>query len=379
MKATMTTQNMAAMAVLGKRFAERRPVLPILGAIRMTATNGAMQFQATDLDCTLTGQLPADVADPGATCVDAKRLADAVKGCNCVVTLDTADPLRMSIASGVMTMAADTFAAADYPVEPELKPSREMTIPQADLANLLRRVQHAQSDDETRFVLNGVYLERKDTQLRAVAIDGRRLVYFDTVCSGGENFSIILPSDTVEKLLALLTGTGLVQLQVDLVAVRNAAKFTFETITGKGKKAVIVPVEIRTKLIEGQYPNYQCVIPTEHKGVARFNRVALLGALATLLPLCSQKAPTVKLAFSNCCELTVMGENADFAKLEIAVTITGKVPGVIAFNPNFLADAVKSHDCEEIELRLGDDERDPGVVVADNVAQLEVIMPIRLN
>lgn len=378
MKAQISTVNLATIATVAGRFANKGSILPILQGVKLDGKGAAMRFAATDLDVTIEGHVYADVTEDGATVVNCKALTDMVKGCNCVVDVTADEKNNVTLASGPMRASLLGLPADDFPVV-SYKPGKAFIMEQGTLLALLKQCQHATSDDQTRYVLLGVYLEKTAQQLTATAIDGKRLFTSAVVLpDNAAVFSAILPNDAVERLTRLLTEDGgavAVELMEDE---RSALRFTFDAIIGKGKRAVTVPVVITAKTIDGQYPDCRKVIPVDYKATVQIESGALLAILSALRPCRGKRSDAVKLTFEPCqLTATVATEDAQQISQVIACTYNDK-PLTIAVDLDYLAQAVKAFDAATVRIELTDDVS-PLALRANTVDGLAVIMPMRLN
>jgi DNA polymerase-3 subunit beta len=224
------------------------------------------------------------------------------------------------------------------------------------------------STDESRYVLNGIFISLKDHKMTMVATDGRRLALVDGEVdiaekSGGE---FIVPAKAVYELNRLLQDKGDLEIKFG----ENQASFTMKD--DKGFSVLVI-----TKLIEGNYPNYRQVIPAETKERVPLNREEFLQALRRAEIMTSEKANSVKLTFGkNNLAITANSPEVGEARETLAVNYKGKEIA-IAFNPRYLIDALNALSEDEVFFELID-ELSPGVLKI-NGPFLYVVMPMRLS
>jgi DNA polymerase-3 subunit beta len=238
-----------------------------------------------------------------------------------------------------------------------------LKIEQAAFRDMLRKTAYAISNDETRYVLNGVYMSFKGDKLTVVATDGRRLalVERDVEVPKGTETDFIIPTKAVTELQRLLTDKG----EASLAIGENQAVFELGATT------------LATKLIEGTYPNFRQVIPTEAKERVQLEREQMLGALHRASILASEKSQSVKLNFGkNSLTITATTPEVGEAKETLSINYKGKEI-TIAFNPQYMMDPLRNLDADEVFLELTD-ELSPGVLKL-NEPFLYVLMPMRLN
>ena len=233
---------------------------------------------------------------------------------------------------------------------------------------MLRKTSFAVSTDETRYVLNGIYMSLKDHKITMVATDGRRLALTDEEVdiNPDSQSEFIVPTKTINELNRLLQQTG----DIEIKFTENQALFNLK---GENGYSVVVI----TKLVEGNYPNYKQVIPAEAAERVTLAREELLQALRRAEIMTSEKSNSVKLTFSkNNLTITANTPEVGEARESIAINYKGK-DLAIAFNPGYLMDPLKALENDEVFLELTD-ELSPGVVKI-NGPFLYVIMPMRMS
>src|SRR5881394_2631248 len=234
-----------------------RTTLPILSNVLMRAEGDRLEFTATDLDVTIACSVEAKVKKPGSSTVPVKKLFGIVRELgNSEIDLEVDDKNVCSIRSGASFYKINGLSADEFPPMPKFKEDKKVVLPQETVKGMMKKTSFAISTDESRYVLNGIYLSLKDHKMTMVATDGRRLALVDeevdvTETSHGE---FIVPAKAVNELNRLLQDKG----DVELRYAENQASFTLKDDKSSG-------VLIVTKLIEGNYPNYRQVIPAETK------------------------------------------------------------------------------------------------------------------
>jgi DNA polymerase-3 subunit beta len=233
---------------------------------------------------------------------------------------------------------------------------------------MMRKTSFAVSTDESRYVLNGIFISLKDHKMTMVATDGRRLALVDEEVDIAEKSSgeFIVPAKAVTELNRLLQDKGDVEIKFG----ENQASFALKD--DKGFSVLVI-----TKLIEGNYPNYRQVIPAEVKERVPLSREEFLQALRRAEIMTSEKANSVKLTFGkNNLAITANSPEVGEARETLAVNYKGKEIA-IAFNPRYLIDPLNSLVEDEVFFELID-ELSPGVLKI-NGPFLYVVMPMRLS
>jgi DNA polymerase-3 subunit beta len=233
---------------------------------------------------------------------------------------------------------------------------------------MVRKTSFAMSTDESRYVLNGIFISLKEHKLTMVATDGRRLAMVDEEVDVSEKSQgeFIIPAKAVGELNRLLADKGEVEINFS----ENQAALTLRD--EKDLSTVVI-----TKLIEGTYPNYRQVIPTETKERVSLSREEFLHALRRAQIMTSEKQNSVKLHFTkNNLAITANSPEVGEAHESLAINYKGK-DMAIAFNPDYVLDPLNALAEDEVFMELID-ELSPGVLKI-NGPFLYVVMPMRLN
>jgi DNA polymerase-3 subunit beta len=346
-----------------------RTTLPILSNVLLRAEDNKLELTATDLDVTITCAVEAKVSKAGATTVPVKKLFWIVRELNnSEIDLEVDDKNVCSVRSGPSFYKIHGLSADEFPPRPQFKEDKKVVLSQETVRGMMKKTSFAISTDESRYVLNGIFMSLKDHKMTMVATDGRRLALVDEEVdvSEGSQGEFIVPAKTVNELNRLLQEKG----EVEIRYTENQASFTLKD--EKGSSVLIV-----TKLIEGNYPNYRQVIPAETKERISLVREEFLHALRRAEIMTSEKSNSVKMSFGkNKLEITANSPEVGEAKESLAVNYKGKEMA-IAFNPKYMIDPLNALANDEVFIELID-ELSPGVLKI-NGPFLYVVMPMRLS
>jgi len=346
-----------------------RTTLPILSNVLLRAEGDRLELTATDLDVTIACGVEAKVKKPGASTVPVKRLFGIVRELgNSEIDLSVDEKNVCSIQSGPSFYKINGLSADEFPPAPKFQDEKKVVLPQETVKGMMKKTSFAISTDESRYVLNGIFLSLKDHKMTMVATDGRRLALVDEEVdvSEGSQGEFIVPAKAVNELNRLLQDKG----EVEIRYAENQASFTLKD--EKGASIFIV-----SKLIEGSYPNYRQVIPAETKERIALGREEFLHALRRAEIMTSEKSNSVKLAFGkNKLEITANSPEVGEAKESLAINYKGNEMA-IAFNPKYLIDPLNALSNDEVFIELID-ELSPGVFKI-NGPFLYVVMPMRLS
>src|ERR1700751_4585109 len=338
-----------------------RTTLPILSNVLLQAKEGAVHLTTTDLDVGVRGSFEANVDKVGATTLPARRLFTIIRELpSSEIHIDVDGKTAASIRSGQSFFKILGLPEEEFPPLPKFENAKVVTIRQKDLRDGLRKTSYAISTDETRYVLNGVLFSFKENKLTLVATDGRRLAMVDIELEfpRSHEADIIVPTKAVTELQRLLADDCEVKVSI------GNSQIAFDL-----NKTLLV-----SKLIEGNYPNYRQVIPSEAKERIRLERETFLTAVRRVSLLAGEKS--VKLIFTKGnIDIVANTPEVGEAKESLPVMYQGREYS-IAFNPEFLMAPLRNLSEEEIYLDLID-ELSPGVIKIAGPF-LYVLMPVRL-
>lgn len=346
-----------------------RTTLPILSNVLLRAEGERLEFTATDLDVTITSAVEAKVKKGGASTVPVKKLFGIVRElASADIDLQVDEKNVCSIQSGASFYKINGLSADEFPPPPKFGEDKKVTLQQETVKGMMKKTSFAISSDESRYVLNGIFISLKDHKMTMVATDGRRLALADEEVDVSEKSQgeFIVPAKAVNELNRLLQDKG----EIEVRYADNQAAFALKDEKGGG-------VLLVTKLIEGNYPNYRQVIPAETKERVALVREEFLHALRRAEIMTSEKSNSVKLNFGkNRLEITANSPEVGEAKETLAINYKGPEMA-IAFNPKYMIDPLNALTNDEVFLELID-ELSPGVLKI-NGPFLYVVMPMRLS
>ena len=341
-----------------------RTTLPILSNVLLQASEGEIRLTTTDLDVGVRGSVEAQVERSGATTLPARRLFSIVRELPAAeIYVDVDSKNLASIRSGPSYFKILGLPEEEFPPLPRFDDAKIFTIAQKDLKDGLKKTSYAISTDETRYVLNGTLFSFKENKLTLVATDGRRLALVDLELEfpRSQEIDVIVPTKAVTELQRLVKDEGDVKVSI------GENQIAFEI-----NQTLLV-----SKLIEGNYPNYRQVIPSEAKERITLERETLLNAVRRVALLASEKSNSVKLSFSKGnIDIVATTPEVGEARESLAVMYKGREFS-IAFNPEFLMAPLRNLSTDEVYLDLID-EMSPGVIKIAGPF-LYVLMPMRLN
>ncbi len=362
--------------------------MPVLGHVLLEAEKkekgsaGRLWLRATDLDAVVrvpVGDVET-VQEGGAVtlpCARLLRVVAALEGERVALHLGKRGVVELHCGAARFRLLG--LAEKEFPKfsDPPAGTEVAFRVGGAELAQVLRRVAFCASSDETRYVLNGVLLGCAAGSLQAVATEGKRLALASCELGAGQEKTVppsIVPSRAVAELLQLLGDEDAAGGDVEVRLWEKGARFD---LAGSGAR-------LETKLIEGQYPAWEKVVPEGGDAVTvSVERAGFAAAARRVSMVCAAEDPAVKLDFAEGeLELSARGAGVGEANEAVAFGAAGGNGGdpagrSIAFVPRILLEPLAHVDAEELELELRSDSK-PMVVRAGDEA-MYVLMPRRSN
>jgi DNA polymerase-3 subunit beta len=259
------------------------------------------------------------------------------------------------------------MAPEEYPKLPKEEAAPMVSVPGTTLLEMIKKTAFAISTDETRYVLNGIYFEPRDAgRIRMVATDGHRLALIERSLEGDFKLKggTIIPRKGLFELRRVLDEAPEAECQLGFA--ENSCIF---------KKMGVTMI---MRLIDGQFPEYQRVIPKQGEKQVTLGRTRFLEALRRIALLSAEKSYAVKLTISER-QLRIAAQNPDLGEAKDDIEVDYKGPQLtIGFNARYIMDVLSAMESEEVQMELGD-EHSPGVFHAPGDRNyLAVVMPMRV-
>src|SRR5918999_1890473 len=348
---------------------ERRNTMPILANVLIESQKNDIRVTATDLEVGVRGRVEGEVEREGTVTANAKKLYEIIREVPTEqVQLRGLENEWVEIKSGKSVFKIVGMDAREFPQFPKFDSKGLSTIAAPTIREMIERTLFSVSTDETRYSLNGVFVEESSGgKVRMVATDGHRLAFDERPLSSlGLSKGVILPRKGLAELKKLLEGG-----EYDGVVSMGFRENMGLVIKDK--------VELFMRLIEGDFPDYTKVIPKGNPNIAKVEHDELLQALRRVSILSSERYKGVKMEFSDD-KVSISANNPDLGEAteEVEAEYKGK-PLSIGFNARYLIDVlgVLSGDGEiDVELK---DELSPGIIRKSGIdSYLYVLMPMRL-
>lgn len=342
---------------------EPRQTLPILANLLIEARNGGLLVSATDLEVGARITVPATVERPGGITLGARKLLELVRELPAQpISLTLLENGWVQLVCGAAAFRLVGLAAEEYPPLEFDSAEGWLTVDGGRFRVMLARTSYAMSQDESRPFLNGIYLVVKQRELRVVATDGHRLAFSRLEVSSDAEMSGIVPRKAVQEMSRVLGGGD----DVGLALREN--QFFLRT----------PGFVLASKLVEGQFPNYEQVLPKAHPRHLVVTREPLIAALRRVSVVADDRTRPVRLiAGPDTLRLTASSQELGDAEEVLPAEFAGEEL-TIGFNARYFLEALTPMDVERVVLELKD-PLSPGVLRgATEEGHVCVIMPMRI-
>jgi DNA polymerase-3 subunit beta len=346
---------------------ERRHTLPILSNVLIQIGNQNIAFIATDLEIQITAMLEnKQDNNESAITVSAKKLQDIVRALpeNSEISFSSKDS-RLQLRAGKSQFNLQTLPAEDFPklaLSDELV--SEISISQTMLKQLFNQVQYAMAQQDIRYYLNGLLLVLEPGFVKVIATDGHRLslasMSMETINQSAE---AILPRKTITELIKLLGDT---EEEVKVSLGKNLVTFTFGNIN------------LVSKVIEGKFPDYNKVIPSNYNNHVVLDRLTMLHAMQRASILSNEKFRGVRMVLTqNSMRVICNNTEQEEAEEELEIEYVNE-PLDIGFNVTYLLDVLNNINTKEVDCSFGDANSSCLITVPGDDRFKYVVMPMRI-
>lgn len=348
---------------------ERKNTIPILGNVLMEAEGEELRFLATDLEVALRSRCKATVSKGGSLTLPAKKLYEIVKALPETDIRIAEDKSGVKVAADRFDSRIQTLPREDFPTLPEADGKVTATLSSASLREMIPKTQFAITGEDTRYFLNGAQFVLRSDSMSLVATDGHRLALVSVVRNDGdkrdEEDKAILPKKTLGELGRLLTDA-----EGDVEYKRGENHLFFQV----GDRKLI------SRMIDGQFPAYERVIPKGNDRHIEFERDRLTSAVKRVALLSNERSRAVKFQVDKG-KVDVTSSSPELGEAHETLTVDYTGPSLqICFNAQYVLDflAVVATDVVALDLK---DEVSQAVLTpvgAEGYEYTYVIMPMRV-
>jgi DNA polymerase-3 subunit beta len=372
----LTIERDALHEALGRatKIVEKRTTIPILAHILLRAdAGGEVSITSKNLDQMVQTTIQADVARAGATTLEAARLAGIVANlpAGSQIAIDS-DGAMTSVKSCRSSYKLQSLSPDDFPERRASAARLEFTLPAAQFVEIADRTEFAISSEETRYYLNGVFVHTIEVggamMLRAVATDGHKLSRVEIPApAGAERLDgVIVPRVAmaeIKRLAKEADGPITIEIQASGISVN---------ITTKGRRTIFT-----SKLIDGTFPDYTRVIPTNNNKAAVVDRDVFMAAIKRVAQINSERGKPEKLSFADD-RLVISSNNPEAGEAVEEIDAAYSSPAIdIGFNAGYLAQALASFESDMVRVEMSDPGSPTIFTEREGASHLVIIMPMR--
>lgn len=352
--------------------AERRHTMPVLSHALLSASAAELSLVASDLEIVIRCAQGVAASEKGSVALPARKFYDIAKVLpKGPVTVAGKEGNYVEISAGRGHFRLAGLPASEFPEMPEKPKSKPVAVESDLFRKLVDRIAPFASSDETRYNLAGVLFEKREEEgkpvLRMVATDGHRMAIADGEVPGiggllGERRTLVPKKGLLEIRKLAEAGSGSVNLSV-------SEKFLF---AGKGD------TELWVRLLEGDFPDYQQVLPRDNRLQAKIRKEAFTEALRRVSVMAPEKVHSVKLSFSGK-QLEVSTTSPDLGEARDLMEVEFEgAPIKIGFNGRYLLDAMNGIADETVLFEFKDEVSQVLVRPEKDASFQAVIMPMRI-
>jgi len=356
---------------------ERKTTTPILANFLLEARAGgaadvesAVTYVATDLELTCKGVIPAEVVHDGVITLPARQTFDIVRElpAGAMIELRVGEQNRVEIRAGRAFFRVPGLPGEDFPPFPPFEGAEPFALPAETLREMIAKTAFCTSQDETRFALRGALFALKDGEAQMVATDGHRLASIRRECGGvGSTVKqVIVPRKALEEIRKSLEDS---EDEHDEVALSLLDQ---HLLLRKGN------LWLSTRLIDGQFPAYERVIPKGHPKHVILSKQAFMSSLRRVSLFAPEKSRAVRLTLAPGM-VTVLGDSPELGEARDELEAEYQDEGVtVGFNARYLMDVLNAVDDSQVVLEVKDPVSSALIRPMADADNLFVIMPLRL-
>ncbi len=369
----------------GRAVSSRTSTSMALGGVRIESQANHLGVVGTDLDLTVHASTEVIGISDGVCVAPAKLLADIVRSLEPGAVTIESEGEKVEIGAARSRFSLRTFPVDDFPSLPE-PPKPATFLPASSLAGALRQVVRAASSDDARPLLTGVLIAAEGGGIRLVATDSYRLAMRDIDGSDAltDSSQILVPARALAELQKLsVLGAATKEEASDRADGEGEGTGSAPTIgLSIGDHDVTFTsgdVKISTRLLDGSYPDYRQLIPSEYPNRLHVGKDSLLDALRRVRLLVRDNTTPVRLSMrSGGVDLTVVSQEVGDASETVDADFEGSEL-TIAFNPTYLIDGVEAVSGDEVLLETVDATKPATVRAAEETNFRYLLMPVRVS
>jgi DNA polymerase-3 subunit beta len=360
----ISKQNLLAGINAVQRAVSTKNIMPILTCLKMETKDGALLFTATNLEMGIQCRTPAHVLQEGIVVVHARYFGEiARKLPDTTISLELSSQFELTIRCEQSVFLLKTMNPEDFPSFPEIIGDINFSVSASYLKKMVQRSVFAAATDELRALFTGILWDLNGETLNMVGTDTHRLAFSTGPIQTEQALTgqFIIPSKALGELVRLIQ-----EDHCQVCVAKNVVYFTFENIS------------IYCRLLEGTFPNYQKVIPTEYTTKIYVNTQNFLDAAEriALFTVANDESKTVRMTIEK--EKMIIFSKSEIGQGDEEVLLRNEGEDIqIAFNAHYLIDGLKIIDSEEVSFEFTQ-PLNPGIMKpAQDDSFIYLILPVK--
>jgi DNA polymerase-3 subunit beta len=369
MKISSTRENLIkGIQTIQAGVSSKTGTIPILQNFLMETEDKGVKVVFTDLEMAIKHHIPLTIKTEGSITVPIKKFMEIIQnlGEEAEVNIAVDESNRISILSGKARFKMGGAPKNDYPVIPDLDEKDSFTVPAGVLGEMINSTIFSASTEDDRHFLNGLLWKYEKDTFSLVATDGRRLAITSSKkVKAKKDFKVIVPSKILGELSRFIKSAGIGDKEEITVGLSS------NQIGFKVAKTVFI-----SRLIEGNFPAYEQIVPKTHEIEINMNAASLLGVTKRAAICSNERSGSVKYTFKNGVLVVTSSSQSIVFEDEIAVEYKGK-EFQISFNPKFILDILKVSGEKELSAEFTTPSTPAIIMVKGREDLTYIIMPLR--
>lgn len=345
---------------------EKRHALPILSNLLIEGNDKSLKFTATDLEVQISLSINSVIEQNFSTTISARKLFDITRALPDQSSMNIqVEENSILVNAGKSKFNLQSLPVKDYPLMKKNEDNAlEINLSQNQLKGLLKQVDFSMAQQDIRYYLNGLLFEIDVNKVNIVGTDGHRLSFTSSALKENKDkFQTIIPRKTVLELVKLLEEND---DNVSIALSSNQVVFTFNNI------------ELISKVIDGKFPDYNRVIPSNHENQFEINRLELLSSMQRASILSNEKYRGIRMVIESN-SLKLISSNSEQEKAEEELEIKYSGPSIdIGFNVTYLIDVLTNIQFDKLNLAFHDSSSSCLITIPKNNDYKYVVMPMRI-
>jgi DNA polymerase-3 subunit beta len=360
MKLQVTQENLNKALMSVSRIASSRSTLPILANVLIKTSNNLLTISATNLSIAITHSIGAKILTEGSITVPARLMQDYISSLPSGIIDLEVENNRLKIKENSYSSTINGISADDYPLMPSIEKPTKISLSSSSLKEALNQVVLVASNDETRPILTGVLFDSNEHGFLIASTDSYRLAE-KKLTSLKKYFKLLIPASSIQDLLRILSdNNSTINIEYD----DNQIKF------------IVGEIELLTRLLSGQYPDYQALIPKSFNIQAKVNRQDMISIVKIANLFARETAGSIKINIAEG-QVSINSIASQIGENNSSCSAKTEGQGDITLNAKYLLDALSVMDTKEIDFCFNG-KLDPILIKpVDKKDYIHIIMPLK--